>query len=218
MKTTVFMRRSLLGGEIRQDSITGMFNVTDLHAIANRQRELEGQKPKQMASYFLIDSTNDLIDALCVEEKITTDKLKKTSRGKFGGTWVHPVIFLDMAMWYSPVLRIKVIKWVLDGLLSVRNDSGESFKSMSSELTKCFPREFRKPIAYARIANQISDACEVGTGRDRWQSASAEQLALRDRIQNNVIILADSTENSGTCVIKAIRKAVRSSRRSKQST
>ena len=50
-------------------------------------------------------------------------------------------------------------------------------------------------------------ACQVGTGKDKWQEASEQQLKLRDKIQENVCILADVTPNVGTCLNKAIEKA-----------
>lgn len=45
----------------------------------------------------------------------------RTRRGKYGGTWVHPYIFLDFAVWLSPVFKM----WAM----------GERSTSFSSRLS-----------------------------------------------------------------------------------
>ena len=207
MKTPVIMQRSMMGVTVRQDSHTGMFNANDMHKIGNEHRKASGMTEKQLASYFDLDSTSELINAVCLEDNLTVDDVKRSKRGKNGGTWVHPVVFVDMAMWYSPMLKVKIISWVIDGLLSARNNSGDSFKEMNKVLTKYFPKEFDSPISYMQAANQVANACRVGTCKDKWQKASEAQLRMRDKIQENVCLLADVTPNAGTCISKAISKA-----------
>jgi len=208
MKTSVVMHRELLGMTVRQDSKTEMFNANDMHKIGNEHRKTNGMTEKQLASYFDLDSTTELLNAICLEDNLKLDDVKHSKRGKNGGTWVHPVLFVDMAMWYSPKLKAKIIKWVIDGLLSARNESGESFKEMNKHLTKNFPKEFENPMSYMQAANQVANACKVGTGKDKWQKANEKQLKLRDKIQENVCLLADVTPNAGTCINKSISKAI----------
>tara|TARA_R110002020_G_scaffold394423_1_gene604462 strand:+ start:41 stop:697 length:657 start_codon:yes stop_codon:yes gene_type:complete len=208
MKTKVIMERSMMGLPVRQDSKTEMFNANDMHNIGNEHRVNLGLGKKQLASYFDLDSTKELINAVCMEDNIQSEDVKISRRGKNGGTWVHPVLFVDLVMWYSPKLKAKIIKWVIDGLLSARNNSGDSFKEANKVLTKYFPKEFESPIAYMQAANQVANACKVGTGKDKWQKASEDQLILRDKIQDNICLLADVTPNAGTCINKAISKAM----------
>lgn len=207
MKTGVIMKRDLMGLSVRQNSKDGMFCANDINDIGNMHRKGLNLSTKQIGSYFNLDSTRELINAVCIEENITIDEVKKSKRGKNGGTWLHPIVFVDMAMWYSPQLKAKILRWVMDGLLLSRNESGTSFVEMNKVLTKYFSKEFDSPIAYIRIANQIANACKVGSGSDKWQLASEEQLKLRDKIQDNVCILADVSPNAGTCVSKSISKA-----------
>lgn len=208
MKTRVFMKRELMGLPVRQDSKTGMFNANDIHEIGNRHRKAAGLSEKQLAAYFNLGSTTELIDAVCFEDNLTSDDVKVSRRGKNGGTWLHPVLFVDIAMWYSPTLKVRILRWVIDGLLSARLESGGSFKEMNKVLTKYFPREFDSPLAYMQAANQVANACLVGTQKDKWQKASEDQLKLRNKIQENVCILADMSPNAGTCISKAISKAM----------
>lgn len=207
MKTAVIMKRELLGMVIRQDSKTGMLNANDLHAIGNIVRKAAGLPEKQLAAYFNLGSTEELIDQLQMGEGLSVDGIKVSRRGKEGGTWVNPILFIDMAMWYSPELKVKIIKWAMDGLIMRRNESGDSFKNAMEALTVNHPRFFEKTSNYANVCSLISAACKVGAGADKWQEASESQLAMRDRIHNNIVLLADVMPSVPDCVNAAIEKA-----------
>ena len=43
------------------------------------------------------------------------------SRGKSGGTWIHPVLFVKFAMWLNPRFEVQVIKFVYDEMIKYRN-------------------------------------------------------------------------------------------------
>lgn len=207
MKTRVIMKRELIGTDIRQESKTGMLNATDLHVVGNMLRKEKGAPEKQMQSYFGLDATKALIEELMISECLNEDQIKKSKRGKDGGTWVHPIVFVDMAMWYSPELKVKIIKWVIDNLLFHRNESGDSFRLAMNALTDNFPDYFDKPINYAKVSNAIAAACGVGTDEDKWQRATEQQLKLRDDIQNNIVLLADVLPSVADCINTAIVKA-----------
>ena len=212
MKTAQIMKRELFGNEIRQNHLTQMLNANDLHRVGNDLRKKEGLSEKKMVSYFELDSTKEFLQKLCLVENCSLDDVKKATSGRYGGTWVAPAVFVDMAMWYSPELKVRILKWVLDGLLQARDDSGESFKEMNSVLNRHFPKEFSNPISYIEAAKTIAAACRVGTGKDKWNKATEDQLKLRDKIQENVCLLADMSPNAGTCISKAIQKAKHSMR------
>ena len=37
------------------------------------------------------------------------------TRGKYnGGTWMHPMLFIDFAMWINPSFKYDVLKFVYD--------------------------------------------------------------------------------------------------------
>jgi len=205
MKTAVVMERKLCGKVVRQNHKTRMFNANDLHLVGNDLRKQAGLTQKQAASYFNLDSTKELINQICIIENLSSDDVKKSTRGKYGGTWVHPILFADMAMWYSPELKVKILKWVMDGLLDVRDNSGDSYKKMASALKQSFTKEFT-PLKMAEVANTIAAECRVGNGSGRWEKASQVQLDKRDSIQSAVALIADMCPNIGTAVSKAIIK------------
>lgn len=208
MKTAVIMERDLYGSVIRQNSKSQMFNGNDLLKVCNESRKLRGLSEKQIGNYMVNDSTKELIDTLCIQENIAESDAVLTKRGKYGGTWMHPVVMIDFAMWLSPEIKVRILGWVIDGLINARDESGESFKSAMSSLSRSFPLEADKPNFYHAVARQIAEACRVGSDKDKWQRASERQLTLRDSIHEYISVLADVTPNAGTCVSKAISKAV----------
>ncbi len=203
-----YIERELLGSKIRQNTETNMLNANDLLKVGNEIREKSGLSQKQLASFFNIDSTKELINAICLEENLPLDRVKMSKRGIDGGTWLHPILFVEMASWYSSSLRVHIVGWVVDCLASTRNENNDSFVAMCNALSDAFGDEFSSPLAYAEAANQVANACKVGNQSDKWQKATDAQLKLRDKIQSNAVILADVSPNVGSCINKAITKAL----------
>lgn len=207
MKTAVIMEREIMGVVVRQNHKSKLFSANDLHKLASAHRKAEGLPARQIGQYFDLDSTQELIKEVCLTEVLKLEDVKKSARGKFGGTWIHPIVFIDMAMWYSPKLKVKIINWVLDGLMELRDESGESFKRMNKTLSRNFPKEFESPLSFIKVSKAIAEACNVGEGENKWQRASKEQLELRNSIQENIELIADLCPNAGECLNKAISKA-----------
>jgi len=205
MKTAVIMERDLMGVSVRQNHKTGMLNANDLHRVGNSIRKNYGLSDKQMGAYFNLDSTTDLINEICLVENIGILDVKRSSKGKYGGTWVNPIVFVDMAMWYSPQLKVKILQWVIDGLLDARDNSGESFKRMNRALMGSFTNEY-SPLRAAEVAKTIASECKVGNDKDKWQKATEYQLNKRDKIQETIVMIADLCPNIGTAVNMAIKK------------
>lgn len=203
MRTPVIMERDFNGTPIRQNSKTEMFKANDLLAAANSM----GLK-KQIGNFMHLESTSELVEQVCYEENLVYEDVLRTARGKNGGTWMHPILFVDFAMWLSPKFKYEVLKWVQDGLLDCRNNSGDSNRMMNKVLAETFPEDFEKPITYARVASQIAAACRVGTGKDKWQTATKDQLELRDKIQNNIATFAPAAKNLPSAISSVIKRTL----------
>lgn len=183
MKTEVTMKRELFGQEISQRSKTEYFSATDLVKAGNAWRAKNRMQPFDMSKWFLLQSTKSFINSL--EEKFGVVKI--SGRGRGHHTWVHPYLFIDMALAISPELKIEVYGWLYDHLLRYRNDSGDSYKKMSGALYQAAPNKTKYHDAIKMVAERIKIACKV---KD-WQSATESQLKLRDRIHENISLLAD---------------------------
>jgi hypothetical protein len=207
MKTEVIMKREFFGDFIQQKSHSEMFSANDIMLVGNKQRAQKGLSTKILAAYFDTQETKELINQIKWEFNLQDYQVKSVTKGRNGATWVHPLLFVDLAMWLSPELKVKVLKWVMDGLMELRDNSGDSFKSMNFALQTNFPKEFNNPRNFMSVANAIAKACGVyDIGADKWQLATKEQLLLRERIQNLITIYADVIDDLETCVNKAIQK------------
>lgn len=202
MKTAVIMKRELFGNQISQHSKTEMFSATDLVKAGNKWRIANGMELFTMKSWLANKSTKLFIEEL--ENKFGKENVKKASRGKNGHTWFHPLLFIDMALAISPKLKIEVYQWLFDHLIKFRNDGGDSYKSMCGAL---YVRSTNKTGFYKyikEVANKIKAACHVTS----WEEATEDQLRKRDKLHNDISLLADVLNNNDEAVRIAITKAV----------
>jgi len=205
MKTTQIMEREFDGCVIRQNHKTGYLNLNDLSIAGNKSREARGLLVKKdLNQYFQTQEAKEFMKEVAIAEGITVEQLKVVKRGRGGGQYAHPLVFLDVAMWYDQKIKVAILKWFYDNLLMFRDNSGDSFKAMNIALDNSFNMS---PKYYPMIANAIAAACGVGYGRSRWNCANEGQLKLRDTIQNNIALLADMSVDINVVINKAISKA-----------
>ena len=124
MKTQVLVKRELFGNEIQQQSKTGFFSATDLVKVGNKWR-LSRDLPVFNFSAFLNNTkTKEFIDELNNKYDIVLSK----GKSKKSTTWVHPLLFIDIALAINPKLKVEVYEWLFDNLIKFRNDSGDSYE------------------------------------------------------------------------------------------
>ena len=98
MKTEVIMQRDLFGMPISQKSKTEFFSATDLVKAGNRWRMINGLTPFNEKAWMQNKGTQEFIAEL--ESKF--GKVKISARGRGQHTWIHPLLFIDMALAISP--------------------------------------------------------------------------------------------------------------------
>lgn len=183
MKTSVVIFRPQGGLSVRQDTKNSFFNATDLVKLYN-----EGKKSKKSIDAYLVnDTTKRYMEAL-INENLNTqnsgeleNSIMTTKRGKHGGTWMHPYLFIDFAMWLSPEFKVKVVRWVYDNLISLRIESGDSFKEVNEALFEVKPN--RPPFDYANEAKMINKLVFGRPDRDQRNSATEDQLSMLKALQ-----------------------------------
>jgi hypothetical protein len=149
MKTNQLMMRD--EGFIQRTS-DGYFSATELLKRWNRQHTDE---QKQLGSYMNINSTSEYVDQL---KKEGIDNPIISGKGSKAGTWVHPKVFIDLAMWVSVEFKSKVIDYVLDGLIKSRHDAGDYYNEMCAVILDTYIDHFGckpAPAIYIREANMI---------------------------------------------------------------
>lgn len=183
METTVIMRRGLFDSEVRQNSKTEFFCATDLVKLGNDYRRANKLAYFNLSVFLKLEGTKEFINSL---EKQFGNPLTIT-RGRNGATWVHPYLFIDIALALSPTLKLDVYTWIYDYLIKYRNDSGDSYKKMSGALFNTYDNKEKFHKLIPKIALDIKEALNV----DEWNTATEFQLERRDRIHENIALLAD---------------------------
>ncbi|MDH6304602.1 hypothetical protein M2459_001337 [Parabacteroides sp. PF5-5] len=134
MKTNQVLTRKMGEFDVLQRTSDGMFNATTL---LKQWNNFSGQQ-KEITKFFDNDSTKEFIKALISEENLHTQNSayvkSRASRGSNAGTWMHPLLFIDFAMWLNPTFKVKVLRFVYDQLILFRNEAGDAYKEMSGAI------------------------------------------------------------------------------------
>jgi hypothetical protein len=186
---------------VSQKSQSGFFSATDLVLAGNKWR-IENNLPFfNLASWLKNDSTKSFIAAL---EADYGGSVKINSKGKGHHTWVHPFLFIDLALAINPELKIEVYKWLYDELLRYRNDSGDSYKRMCGALWVNAERKDLFSTYIKDVARRIKEA----VGVDSWDSANVDNLRMRDKMHHTIAVLAEVLRHNDDAVRIGIIKTI----------
>jgi hypothetical protein len=192
MKTQVLMKRELFGIEISQQSKTEFFSATELVAAGNKWRRNNNLSEFNLSQYLksvsFIEFKNEL------QNKYGNTIL--SSRGRNSNTWVHPLLFIDIALAINPKLKVEVYEWLFDNLIKFRNDSGDSYKEMASAIYLRYPNKREYPNYIQKVASFIKSELKVND----WQTANELQLKKRDHIHNSIRLLCNVLNNTDEAV------------------
>ena len=67
---------------------------------------------KKFNDWYRLEQTNDLIQALNLKTGIDAIKLIDSKKGRYGGSWIHPDLAVQLAQWISPMFSLQVSSWV----------------------------------------------------------------------------------------------------------
>lgn len=211
MKTEVVMKRELWGMEISQKSKSEFFSVTDLVKAGNRWRVSQGKEIFSLKHWLETKSAKEFMAAL--ENKYGTIKIN--AKGKNQHTWVHPYLFIDIALAISPELKIEVYSWLHDYLLKYRNESGNSYKKLVGSVMLALSNKSKFQETISMVANKVKLACNVSGS---WEKATEEQLKLRDKMHENISLLTDVLRDIERATTVGIDKTLKSVSHEKQKT
>jgi hypothetical protein len=133
MKTNQNLIRKMGDFDVIQRTSDGMFNATALLRQWNHSKN----DKKEVTKFFENQNTRAFVNALITEENLNTqNSAYLKTRGKNGGTWMHPILFVKFSMWLNPTFEVKVIKFVYDELIKYRNEAGDAYKEMAGAVAK----------------------------------------------------------------------------------
>lgn len=167
MKTNQIIVRPMGDYTITQRTNDGKFDCTNLLAQWNSANK---SNPKKITEYLRLKETKEFVKALLEEpefkgenshllEKADYKDFPKSivvvTRGKNGGTWMTPLMFLDFAMWLNPAFKVKVLKFVQDEMIKFRNEAGDNHKEMASAIQKIVSKDFM-PVAMKKVSEALN--------------------------------------------------------------
>lgn len=158
MKTNQVMIRQMGDFQVEQRTKDGFFNLTSLirqwNNHVDNQQVLNPQKSgilkkKDLDDYLSNMSTSDFIHVIMDRESLQDKKdVVRTVKGKHGGTWVHPMFFIDAGMWINPYFKYDVLKFVQDEMIKFRNLAGDAYPEMCKAVYTIIPEKiFKEKIA-----------------------------------------------------------------------
>jgi hypothetical protein len=186
------MKRELFGSEVSQRSKSEFFSATDLVRAGNRWRRNHDKPAFNFTAWLKTKQTQEFMDEL--DLKYGKSLIK--GRGKGHHTWVHPLLFIDLALAISPQLKIEVYEWLFDYLIQHRNESGDSYKSMCGVLYVRHQNQRTFQVMIKKLALRIQRYCGVSD----WQQASEAQLKRRNKIHEEIALLADVMNNNDEAI------------------
>lgn len=206
MKTTVLIKRELFGSEISQNSQNNFFSATDLALAGNKWRVNNSMPLFNLSSFLQTKDTKEFIRFLEEEENC---KAVISTKGRKGATWVHPYLFIEIALAISPELKVKTYKWLYDELVKYRNASGDSFKKMSGAIQMKIANQGNLVSEIKTVCKRIRKECGVNedmSDKEAWNKASEKQLTLRNKIHEYIAQFSDIIQGDNLYDI-AIKKA-----------
>lgn len=153
MKTNQILTRKMGSFDVLQRTEDGMFNAT----ILLKQWNKDNGMGKKIDNYFENKSTSEFISTITSRENLNTlNSVYLKSRGKYsGGTWMHPLLFIDFSMWINPEFKYDALKFVYDELIKFRNDAGDAYLEMSSAVARISPKK-EIPQSISKVAQAIN--------------------------------------------------------------
>ena len=195
--------RKLGDFDVVQRTKDGMFNATELmkqwKQTTGQEKRIQDFLDNQQTKEFIETLAEDLVnqqlpkyakkgDLESVENKDVAKHIICTTKGRYGATWMHPLLFVKYAMWYNPKFELQVLKFVADKLIQFRNDVADSYKEWCAGLAMLgatTPEDFsriQKCMNYA-VFNRHSDGI-----RD---TATPEQLDKMRQLEQQIMLMTE---------------------------
>ena len=180
MKTNVVMTRKMGNFDVSQRTEDGMFNASTLLEQWNKVNN-----KKNVADFLRLDKTKEFVTEIISREDHNMGNPILSKKGKNGGTWLHPLVFIDFAMWLNPSFKYDVLKFVYDELIKQRHDAGDNYISLSASGQKL------KGYDYREVAIALQWIVFGKKGKELRQSATQDQLKELNDLQTKLSFAID---------------------------
>lgn len=183
------MTVSFARGDIKIWHSSQMGNLQDVFHLGNNYRFAEGKSELPLTAWIQRQDITEYVEFLTA--KLGRPAIER-KRGKSGGTFAHLNILLDAAVSLSPEFKDEVYTtFIAMKLLTYRNDSGDAFVDMNSQLALCADLILGKPAHqghYIQIAKAIRNRI-LPEAHEGWNFANAKQLQERYSLEEKISML-----------------------------
>lgn len=162
------------------------FNAT---LLIKKWNERNPNKEKQLGQFFANKETKDYIEQL-KKEGIEVPYITGRGKGDNAGTWVHPNLFVDLAMWVSIEFKSKVLAYVVDKLIQMRCDAGDYHKEMCATIMSTYINIYgTKPPAMLFIneSRMIKEIAKLDIDRNQMTEKDLERITILQKVNSNLI-------------------------------
>jgi len=162
------------------------FNATKLLDSWNKKPNVQ---KKQLARYYANTGTEDFINQL-KKEGIENPYTAGRGKGENSGTWMHPKLFIDFAMWLSVEFKSIVIDYVLDGLIRTRTDAGDYYNEMCAMTMKSYIEKNGckpPPMLYINEATLIKKITKIDKQRNEMTEKELYTITTLQKLNTQMI-------------------------------
>jgi len=182
MKTNMNMVRRMGEFSVTQRTKDGLFNAT---MLLKQWNKITGMK-KEVKDFMQNESTKEFIQVIENEPVPNGANCPYlATRGKQGGTWMHPYLFIDFAMWINPKFKYDVIKFVHDQLIEFRHNAGDNYKGLTSAVQKF------NFVNYSQLAKGLNYIIFGRHERGMRQNAGVAELQKLSDLQSKLAFAID---------------------------
>lgn len=190
--------------EVFQRTKDSYFSATKL----SKQWNSANGTRKDVSDFLRLSNTKELLTAIYSEMDDTGIPVSKDgafimTRGKGvnQGTWMHPYLFIDFAMWLNPKFKLQVIKFIHDQLIEFRHGAGDNYRELSSAVQRL------DNINYPNMARGLNYIVFGKHDKELRQNATEVQLKeLQDLQKNLAFSINTGLINSFEELIEHMRK------------
>ena len=147
MKTNQLITRKIGEFDVYQRTSDSMFNATALLSQWNKANGmdkkmndfLDNKTTKEFIKVLKLDQKSDIVITVSADNQSVTSlnnviNIKKGGDPKKQGTWMHPLLFIDFAMWINPTFKLQVLKFVYDEMIKYRCLAGDAYIKMTKSV------------------------------------------------------------------------------------
>ncbi|MVX35903.1 KilA-N domain-containing protein [Myroides sp. LoEW2-1] len=202
MKTNQILERPMGEFNVLQRTQDGYFDANILLTQWNNQKGNSKRELKRfLDSPSTIQFTETIIEEefkksqpldnqLCANMRLPENQVVKKTKGRTlsdgkktrDQVWMHPLLFIDFAMWINPKFKYHVLKFVYDQLIESRIEAGTEYRDMCSAIKSiCKPLESPQKVI-SKVSEGINHIV-FNHHEKQMRNKKAEESSMKELVQ-----------------------------------